>query len=83
MVRDTHTLRRSILSHLENDMITSLSELGDAFPSASVSELSSAVNFLKMVKMVEVEEDLIAKTDSNHHTGILLLLKRVFCSHEI
>tara|TARA_Y100000591_G_scaffold116479_1_gene99543 strand:- start:736 stop:1863 length:1128 start_codon:yes stop_codon:yes gene_type:complete len=70
MVRDTHTLRRSILSHLENDMITSLSELGDAFPSASVSELSSAVNFLKMVKMVEVEEDLIAKTDSNHQTPL-------------
>ena len=78
MVRDTHTLRRSILSHLEQTAnYTSIPELEELFPSASSSELQSAVNFLKMVKMVEVEEGLIAKTDTDHATPVAQLYNRL------
>ena len=78
MFRDTHTLRRSILLHLTNNgNLTTLNELKEVFPSVNLHELNSAVNFLKMVKMVEVEEDLIAKTDSDHATPVALLYNQL------
>lgn len=78
MVRDTHNLRRSILSHLENTAnYTSLSELEDIFPSVTPTEVTSAVNFLKMVKMVEVEDGLIAKTESDHATPVAQLYNQL------
>jgi len=69
MVRDTHTLRRSILEVLTDQDTVAIPDMA-VFLSVEEAEVRSAVNFLKMAKMVEVADDLVAKTDGDRQTHL-------------
>ena len=69
MVRDTHTLRRSVLEVLTQQDTVAIPDMA-VFLSVEEAEVRSAVNFLKMAKMVEVADDLVAKTDGDRQTHL-------------